>query len=296
MDASLIDEIIACMPRGRTVYRYARGEYAPFLLGELIGEGMRVRDIKRSPYAPLLRQPPVQQVLGRLGNDWLRADDLHGCPAVGPRHAYRLTLGRWPLRGERWDRTWHQMVRRGANLVLQLNASEYHNRVLRRLSGTTINDFHLGCHPVAPPREFTLAWCRMEIDFERDEALIEEIQSDWARDVVYDLSEPQLCEYRATFSLYLRHWQETMLAAAIWFLRREIDIGRIFYYTYESGNRFKRLRHSWRLPPRSIYSQLPRRFCFRLTHNGPLFLRDNRTRYSRRLFSHPDTQWFVMQF
>ena len=37
-------------------------------------------------------------------------------------------------------------------------------------------------HPVASGGELTLAWSRIDLDLDRGEALVEEIQSDWVRD------------------------------------------------------------------------------------------------------------------
>ena len=67
-----------------------------------------------------------------------------------------------------------------------------------------------------------------------------------------------------------------MLAATIWFLREEIGISRIYYHTHEYGAQLKRIR--WGLPPRSLYTSLPRRFCFERTEEAPEFL----VRYATR--------------
>ena len=81
-----------------------------------------------------------------------------------------------------------------------------------------------------------------------------------------------------------------MLAAAVWFLRSELGLKRIFYYTFDTGNELKRLACD--KPPRSLYTDLPRRFCFRRTHNGPLFLRDGSDRVVRKIVAERRTTWF----
>ena len=65
-------------------------------------------------------------------------------------------------------------------------------------------------------------------------------------------------------------WDEAMLTATLRFLREDLGIRRIFYHTFDGGNRIKALRSG--MPPRSLYTRLPRRFCFRKTAEVPSFL------------------------
>lgn len=62
-----------------------------------------------------------------------------------------------------------------------------------------------------------------------------------------------------------------MLAAAIKVLREDLNIKRIFYHSFESGNILKGFEGDW-LPPRSLYTQLPKRFCFQPTNEAPAML------------------------
>ena len=48
-----------------------------------------------------------------------------------------------------------------------------------------------------------------------------------------------------------RIWDEAMLSAAIWLLRQEIGVRRIFYHTFDSGNILKGLHKDRCHPPRS---------------------------------------------
>ncbi len=58
----------------------------------------------------------------------------------------------------------------------------------------------------------------------------------------------------------------------MWFLRTELGIRRIFYHTFDSGVKLNRIAGT--RPPRSLYTRLPSRFCFRETCVPPSFLID----------------------
>jgi hypothetical protein len=49
-------------------------------------------------------------------------------------------------------------------------------------------------------------------------------------------------------------------------------------------------------PPRSLYTDLPKRFGFEMAHNGPLFICDTKDRSRNKSFTAADTKWFVLQF
>ena len=89
-------------------------------------------------------------------------------------------------------------------------------------------------------------------------------------------------------------WEEATLTAALVFLREELGIGRIFYNTWETGCRFKGISLNYG-PPRSLYTDLPRRFCFEETSEPPVILQ----RYwARRLRTHPARhtfRWFQLE-
>ncbi len=301
MDRAALDEITACLERDRTIFYYFRDRYALLLLQWAVGEGRSVRELRASPFARLLTKPTVRNWLGRQGKSCLKSQEVASV-WENPALAYRLTLGRWPLEKERWNRYYHQMTRRGHNLVLQLNCPVSHIRGLLKIVGEEARDEIGGLHPVADGNEWTLAWARLDIDMETGEALIEEIQSDWIRDVHFneELGRKYGGDYKEWIKYaerflkpHLKVWHEAMLSATLWLLRNEIGIRRVFYHTYETGRRLKRLRYS--TPPRSLYTDLPRKFCFQRTHNGPLFLRDDRCRTVRRRVHDPATEWFVLQ-
>lgn len=128
--------------------------------------------------------------------------------------------------------------------------------------------------------------------------MIEEIQTDWIREALWARRMAVLDSgpdyywgsklqndwvVRYVDSVLRQHeaiWDEAMLAATLWFLRKEIGIRTIFYHTHETGASLKKISH--RLPPRSLYTKLPRRFCFIETQETPGFLRCKTKSASKR--------------
>lgn len=82
------------------------------------------------------------------------------------------------------------------------------------------------------------------------------------------------------------------MTATIWFLVHELGIKAIFFHTFESDQILKKIGED--PPPKSIYTDLPKKFCFEETHNGPLFIRDSARRELKELFIQPETKWFVL--
>ncbi len=287
------------LPQGRTIYYGFRDRYAPLLLEYAIGEaGCSIADLKTSALAPLLQKSCVKSVLANLGSAWLRPTDLINAWPEEP-YGYRLTLGTWPGLDSKPHTTWNQITRWGWNIVLQLNLATSHRRELGKLVSDWEEVIEDPVHPIAGGGELTLAWSRIDLDLETGEALIEEIQSDWVRDVKY-YAQSRWVDNREAWEQYFeqflkpqtRKWPETMLTATLWFLLKELGIRRVFYHTPDSGKELKRIGGV--APPRSIYSDLPRRFCFQVTHSGPLFIRDSAKRELRKRFAEPRTQWQVL--
>ena len=152
-------------------------------------------------------------------------------------------------------------------------------------------------HPVAENRN-TLAWSRIDLDLETGEGLIEEIQTDWIRAVQSRAKwwsvakEPYrermrkyhdwqidniITYYDQVLKPHVDTWSEAMLSAAVWYLRNEVGISTIYYHTFEWGNRLKNIEGGWRLPPKSLYTKLPRSFGFQETDEVPEFLLKNTT-------------------
>ncbi|MFQ5566426.1 MAG: hypothetical protein ACE5EU_08695, partial [Paracoccaceae bacterium] len=178
-----LEEIIACLPRGRTLYRYFPDRQALWLLARALdgaGEGARIADLRQGARARHLGRPAVKAVIAAKGDGLLTAADLD---AAWPRRwrTYRLTLGRWGS-DKRRDAAYLQTSRPGWNLVLQMNFSGEHDAPYRRYIGDHMHHpFEFFGHPVARRRGHTLAWARLDLDLATGEALIEEVQNDWLR-------------------------------------------------------------------------------------------------------------------
>jgi hypothetical protein len=119
--------------------------------------------------------------------------------------------------------------------------------------------FVVRSHPVRSDDALTLAWARLDIDFEEGEATIEEIQSDRVRsaesaakdirewiedggpadiqpDEDLDATPFQLLTYlERVLAQHDALWSEAMLSEALWFLRKELCIHRIYYHSHRSG-------------------------------------------------------------
>jgi hypothetical protein len=283
MNTEQAKEIIASLPEGRTIFRYFKDRYAPALLSYMVGEGMTPSQIKQTPLAKLLGRPVVKDLAARLGGGVLTPMALESTwPAQS--ESYLLTLGIWgnPLEGRRY-KWYYQTSRPAANLVLQLNFSAKHNRPYDKLlNPEEYHPFEWTSHPINKTGRRTLAWARIDIDLDAGEALIEEIQNDWIRRALrsWRYGRPKTNATRRALARYIRDilaphvqiWDEAILAATIWFLRTELGVRRIFYHTFESGARLKRI--SGTKPPRSLYTRLPSRFCFHETCVPPGFLVD----------------------
>ena len=274
MEQHEINQIVAELPKGRTLFPYFKDQYALRLLSTFVGESTDVRTIKRSRFAGLLDKPILKNFLAQHGHDTITQDDLACIWPCEPEY-YRLSLGIWGDSGY-WGQYWQQTSRPGKNLVLQLNFPNKHNVVYQReiFQRQKQHPFRWSSHPVHRGDEYTLAWARLDIDPVHGIALIEEIQTDWIRSAkVRSRTQPDVRRYiEQALQTHLGMWDEAMLSATLWFLRRELGITQVYYHTVESGLRLKGFGPDESQPPRSLYSKLPRRFCFTKTPNLPDFL------------------------
>ena len=237
MDKTSLDFVLSVLPEGRRVFYDFADRYALLLLGPALADGRRtIADLKNSQFAPLLEKPVVKELISELGRPWLADGDLlNAWPEKVD--AYRLTLDSWPARTEKPRREWHQVTRQGWSLVLQLNFPVSHRRELSK----TVEDWKYlasySFHPVAtPPDELTLAWSRVDLDFSNNEALIEEIQSDWVRDVKF-YAEASWVHNQEAWKAYsdnylapiAKTWPQTMLTATLWFLWKNWESRRFFF-------------------------------------------------------------------
>ncbi|MCB9581750.1 MAG: hypothetical protein H6717_32260 [Polyangiaceae bacterium] len=305
------------------VFPYFKDRYALLLLAWAADEGESVRALKQGRFSALFDKPVVKDVAARAPQ--LTRDLLLGVSAPSVEH-YRITLGRWGARrvGE-WRPAAFQTTRPGENLVLQLNFPRSHHRPCFGLVAPYPRDrlwdehpWICAGHPVAR-HELTLAWARIDVAFDSSEALIEEIQSDWVRNALAEARElaslrPEELSHAELFGFpshvgvyhvlsYVEHvlaphtrmWAEATLAAALWYLREVLQIRRVFYNTYETGTYLKDLDDQTYRPPRSLYTDLPRRFCFRRTSERPAALSRCRHPLVRKKLQRTDLEWFLLE-
>lgn len=293
-------KVVRRLPTRPCGFPYRQDDYALHLLKAVAGQGTSVRALRSSPFAKLLDRPRVAEVLAGRGDGRVDALDF-GLARGRDAEIFNLTWGRWGTMNPRnWSRSGYQMARRGLNLVVHLNLPEAHVRDYRRLvKPERRHPFQLRDHPRARPDQLTLAWARIDLDLENREALIEEVQSDWVREaedtVAYGWDLPEASGSAAQIETYVRYalkpisgiWAEAMLTAAIWVLRETLKIGRIFYYDYETSSLCK---HGAPLGtgPRSLYTDLPKKFCFERVSGAPRFLEPTFQTALRHRFVHHD--------
>jgi hypothetical protein len=303
-------EVIACLPKGRTLFRYTKDDYAFRLLKRVAGNYANLSELRKSSYAKLLQKPAVRDSMAQgSSSQWFGP---HFGDYREGQQTYRLSLDEWGDEDDDW--AWRQTTRPGKSLVLQLNLTgRHHERMKRLLRASQYEDpFHFESHPARVGRNATLAWARLDFDLETQEALIEEIQSDRLRDV-RALSRKAPCQKcrRIHWKGYLLDpreiklfweqemrphealWDEAMLMAALEFLFDELGMRKVFYHTFELGCRLKGIHHYF--PPRSLYTSLPKRFCFETTGEIPSFLRKSKFRREQLRMSPASSRFFVLE-
>ncbi|RLU03422.1 MAG: hypothetical protein D9N11_04205 [Ketobacter sp.] len=311
-----VNEVLACLGKERRVFRYFKDRYCFDLMDlEMKRRGvsaLRVADLKQTNVGRFLNKPAVASALGKCGSGVVRREDL---PLLWPweQMAFTLSFDRW---GD-GDRGWDQTTRNQSNLVLQINFDGGHRACYQRLIKPNMDygPFESWCHPVAQGESKTLAWVRLDIDFDTDEVLIEEIQNDWLRKATRVLewvrrrkrAKPDLVPgelYDEIEGSYedLEHyveevlqpyqvlWAEAAMLAAIRFVSDELGMSTLYYHSYVTGQKLKRVVGS---PPRSLYTKLPKDFGFQLTREVPAMLA--RSRCTRRyLKAIPNPSWYRM--
>jgi hypothetical protein len=291
MKPELAREVMECLPSGRTLFRYAKDDYAFLLLRLLSGKERNIHKLRQTLARKLLEKPAVKPYLAACPGGMLEPDNFPESSYSSEERCYRLSLDVWG--GERKYWHWDQVSRNGASLVLQMNLNRTQTENLRSCYTSEERDpFHNQCHPARNGDFPTLAWARLDFDLETGEALIEELQTDLLRNLQWVAESASKSKtkgeisfesrgvtfhnarviklWEEDFSAERRHWQEAMLSAAIRFLVSEIGATRIFYHTEETGSYLKRITGT--RPPKSLYTELPRRFCFAETDEIPQLL------------------------
>ncbi len=308
MDINTAKEVIACLPIGKTPFSYYKDRYAEYILSQVIEKECAIAGLKQSAYSGLLNKSVIKEIVAKSGNGKLHHDQLD---VAWQKNAepFLLTLDIWG----HGDRSWDQVSRGGHNLVLQLNFSNKHDALFRKqLNPNNQHSFKYWDHPVMKKGERdlfreTLAWARIDFDFATNEALIEELQTDWLRIARRLLKQIHLGRTRflgfntttdklktyleAVLLTYGKIWDEAMLTAAIQFIHLELGIDNIYLHTPNTGAAVKKIKY--RQPPRSLYSSLPKKFCFSRTDKAPEFLCQNRAfrKLEKKLGG---TQWNII--
>ena len=305
MDTKLLDEVIACLPKGKTHYRYFKGAYASRLLSMLLPERASVHQLKHTRFKRLLEHPTVKPIMADCGDGVLNTDRLNTVWQE-PSQPFLLSVSRW---GGKRDRSWFQTSRHGENLVLQLNLPAEHQRQYQAhidSSGSETLNGANSSHPVQRPKDNpnfreTLAWSRIDLDFATNEALIEEVQSDGARYIAWWEQRHKRCgcdrcrqrlRYIHWMQSYREIWAEALLCASIEFIHNELGIERIFMHTARSGWQIKNMDKDWHAP-RSLYSDLPKKFAFKQTWAAPEFLLTEKC-YQRVIRKQPDIDFYQL--
>lgn len=295
MKKETLQYVLDVLPKGRIPFYYFKDYYAIQLLSQIVNTGTnQVGSIRKTPFAKLLDRPLIKNGLKQWGDGKLSKDRL-AMLFEPSAPMYRISWSSWGTTDKNWR--WGQISRKGYNLVVQLNFNNVHNKDYHALFEKVLykdHPFKADDHPTQAGREMTIAWARVDLAEDFSYALIEEIQNDWirfAKEEVYtyyswyldDNNKIQskkiakchhgfpLEDFKQYFNQYLKPlekiWAEAMLAATIQFLWDEIGVDRIFYHTHETGARLKDCT-----PPRSIYTKLPKKFCFQETEDFPAFL------------------------
>ncbi|MEM7296928.1 MAG: hypothetical protein AAF391_01530 [Bacteroidota bacterium] len=294
-------------------FYYYRDKYALQLLKYHVKDGIKVNELKSSRYQGLLHKEVVREALKSCGKNVLHQDMLLDQPVMDGKE-FNYTLSKWGEYIPHRNDCWYQTSRPGLSLVLQLNFDFWHNNKYHELiKYDHVDPFVFSCHPVSKNRQFTMSWTRLDIDLDRGEILIEEIQNDWLREVntlakdlkeitkdkkkrrkrhwFFDYYRPsKFCDYADFLEQYQKIWDEATLSLAIHFAKQELGLNDIYYHDFDSGNVLKDLEYG--KPPRSLYTQLPKRFCFEKTDRAPeMILKD---KYMKRVLRNERLKWWKL--
>lgn len=319
MDISLAHRLLHLLGQERRLVHYWPGREASLLFRLAFPDGARIADVKRTRFAPLLHRPQVKAVMASSGDGALDADRLDAWPASLQWYCYALGFSLWG--GAKKGRSrYTQVSRPGVSLALLLNFSGAHDEYFTEVFGADAGaSFTCRGHPHAPAASGrrTCAWVRIDIAPETGEALIEEVQNDWLRqaheayeEACANRARTDACVWvgRDAFveparviryweergALHDAVWKEAALTAALSFLIETVGVRTIWMHTAATGARLKRI--DGRRPPRSVYEDAPRRFCFERTTDAPRFLLDGVSKPTRRFLRSAEAEFWRHQF
>ncbi len=282
MNNEEISWVKQCLPE-QLVYPFYKDRFALDILQHVFKHGTPIRELRSSNFGRLLQKKSAKEVLARCGDGVWNHNTLYDEWSAEMLY-FRLTLDEWGT-NSKWKKNhgYNQTSRPGKTLVLQVNFGGDHDEYFYRNIGKSKRDwFSFSVHPIHDKLN-TFGWVRMDIDLERNEVLIEEVQSDWVRELK-DMVDPTtggfsdettnaLRRYNAYIKNYVQSWDEILVGAALWFIIHELGISTIWYHTVQSGNHYKMMPRYSR-PPRSVYSKTPEKMGFRKVNEVPQILKD----------------------
>lgn len=265
-------------------YPYFRDKFALMRAAWEAGDGLSVRDAKRSPIAGLLQRPLLQAHCARSGH--ISADAMRQLISAQPTEwTLRRNLGVYGIADDHFSA---QTSRPGFNLVLRLDFDRTQVQQALRLGlHRTVARLENWNHMKAD-EGYNLSWTRIDMDWDTGEALIEELQNDWLRRAKALIGEQTAWkhaehqrrqEWKRTTGLQRYHaeqlaplenaWAEMTLCATLEFLRDGLGLHTVYMHSAQSGAIVKEI---YGQPPRYLYDDIPRKFCFTMADKPPVFL------------------------
>ncbi len=299
-------------------FGYFKDQYALDLLKYFVTPGMEVSALKKSQFGFLTSKKVVKKQLAVSGKRV--SADVFNCSTTETIN-FNYSLSQWGTYSYGKKQDYYQTSRDGINLVLQLNFESLHNEAYYEFIEPKKGQYPFinTSHPVVKPkknRELTMGWVRMDVDLNNGEVLIEEIQNDWLREAseaanwayrrvrnwkaresdkhtIFEAVDPK--SFMVYFDKYLKKyievWDEALLDLAIRFSKDELGCSVIYYNTFETGNHFKGMPN-YSLPPKSLYTKLPRKFGFATTNQPPYMLIEDK--HLRKKFRKGGLKWYLL--
>lgn len=319
MDHIIVEELEEIYSDPMVYYYYKDKYLVDSLLEKMNDSQISVNELKSGLASRLLQKQWFKSaILSKSGGSKVRREDIEHFWPQGTL-AFDVQVSHWGEDPKKHQKDkWLQTSRSGYNLVLQINLNQEHFEVYNswlkpRWHGEGI--FNCTCHPVSEKR-ITLGWIRIDLDFETNELLIEEIQTDWLRDLAslaknlktneaskhksilksdgIDGSIDNFWKYYDYMQPIAKIWDELAASVAIWFAKTELQIQNIYMHSFESCLLFKDQYNS--KPPRSIYTKLPKKMGFVMCESVPEFLR--KEIYLKRYFrkaKKESVKWFKLE-
>ncbi len=315
-DISMIRQILPQeMP-----FPYYPDRQSPWLLGQVMDAEAPVSTLKQSGLSRLLSRPLLAPMIAQCGgvlrrhdvlavahaDRAMRFDGLSPAALSGLEVSYQSQWMDFCLSFDCWSG--EQTTRKAHNLVVQLGFPTEHAALLWKYEQRCAVGAYQSCwHPIRTEGRPTLAWCRLDVDLTSGHCLIEEVQSDWLRFVGrarqrLENRAPRSRELRLTSEYeqalrrkYAKIWAEVMMLAVLMLLREEFAVRTVWMHQPGPGAKLKAI--TWgRMPPRSIYTKLPRSFGFEPTRETPPFLGSKQSSAARKVARNDQPVFWRLSF